>query len=552
MTIQAFRFLPDTDPIGPVPTPLPLDAQGAPSRSRCEYDLAAFVITRDDLERLAKQFNIAIRKEKNKSKPLSFYLLGRREIPLFLGGYKNAGQMIRSIKKMLEHAVQRAEKNIYIIGVAPLLYEELHARIAGSEGIQRGTPGVMLPSREKRMRIANAASQAMLELMENRDAPKQYIEEYIGKDPQVHLVRQMVFRVAQNAEPVLILGETGTGKEVVARMIHNCDTRRDAPFMAINCAGIPPYLLESELFGYMKGTHATAFRNKVGLWKAAGHGTLFLDEIGDLSLDHQAKILRALQENKILPIGAVKPIPVHARVIAATNRDLFSMVQDGRFRDDLYYRLRTFLIRTPALREHPDDIPALAGFFWQKITKNPAAVLPAAVVSALQECFWPGNGRDLRGVLACLYGLFGEKNLTPTHLHAVRQFQSDSSPAARELLSKSEANVRRAEGHLHLRRVDDVLRAIEIAMRPLSDRVRLDTALIEFIRLSLRNHLEELEMLCEKPLKFLKASTYDIACRIKGKLLFFYSLFEKNPEKAKVFWRQELKGMLKPISGMKS
>jgi transcriptional regulator with GAF, ATPase, and Fis domain len=168
---------------------------------------------------------------------------------------------------------------------------------------------------------------------------------------------------------VLVLGDTGTGKEVIARSIHNYSARASEKFVPVNCGAIPSELLESELFGHKRFTFTDAKYDKKGLWEITGNGTLFLDEVGDLALIHQVKILRALEENKIRPIGEVKEIRVNARVIAATNRDLFSMVKAGHFREDLYYRLRSFLLRTPGLRDHPEDIPTLARFFWKKIAR---------------------------------------------------------------------------------------------------------------------------------------------------------------------------------------
>jgi transcriptional regulator with GAF, ATPase, and Fis domain len=170
----------------------------------------------------------------------------------------------------------------------------------------------------------------------------------------------------------------------------------------------------------------------MGLWKAADRGTLFLDEIGDLRPHHQAKILRSLQEGTVRPVGATSEIKVGARVLAATNRDLWAMVQAQRFREDLYYRLCSFFIPTPALRQHPDDIPIIAQAFWRSVTRDPAAALDEGVVRVLMARPWPGNARELKAFLTNLYGLFG-KTVQPKHLEAVLGLQSGLARDGRRL-----------------------------------------------------------------------------------------------------------------------
>ena len=192
--------------------------------------------------------------------------------------------------------------------------------------------------------------------------------------------------------------------------------------MPVNCGGIPHELLESELFGHKKGSFTGATRDKPGLWTLARRGTLFLDEIGDLSLVHQVKILRALEEGRYRPVGDSSEITSHARIVAATNRDLPQMVAAGLFREDLYYRLFTFPIRTPALREHPDDIPELTVHFWKKIANERARPLPAAVTQSLRRYAWPGNARELRSFLINVF-LLADK--TPPDVPFIRAVMQD-------------------------------------------------------------------------------------------------------------------------------
>ncbi len=202
---------------------------------------------------------------------------------------------------------------------------------------------------------------------------------------------------AQTDEPVLILGETGTGKEVLARYIHQNSNRRDKIFIPINCAAIPPSLLESELFGYKKGAFTGADRDKKGILEEADGGTVFLDEIGELPIESQVKILRAIEEKEIISVGDTRPKQVDVRFIASTNVDLKSKVERGEFRKDLYYRLSVFVYKLPPLRDRIFDLPEFANYFIRSSGKN------VEIDNAVMELFfcypWPGNVRELRSVL---------------------------------------------------------------------------------------------------------------------------------------------------------
>ena len=198
------------------------------------------------------------------------------------------------------------------------------------------------------------------------------------------------------------MGETGTGKELVARAIHHLSPRRDRPFISLNCAAIPTGLLESELFGYEKGAFTGALSQKIGRFELANHGALFLDEVGDIPLDLQPKLLRALQEKSFERLGGTKTIPIDVRLVAATNRNLIQMLRDKLFRSDLYYRLMVFPVITPPLREHPEDIPLLAKHFTQKYAakmNRTIEKIPAETMKALVSWRWPGNVRELENFI---------------------------------------------------------------------------------------------------------------------------------------------------------
>jgi DNA-binding NtrC family response regulator len=225
----------------------------------------------------------------------------------------------------------------------------------------------------------------------------------IGDHPAMRLVLDRVEQIADTDASVLVRGETGTGKEVVARLIHGASARRARPFVAVNLAAIPASLAEAELFGHLPGAFAGADRARAGRMAAAHGGTLFFDEIGDLPRPVQAKLLRALQEGAITPVGAGAPVPVDVRVIAATQRDLRALVADGRFREDLYYRLDVLPIEIPPLRARRDDIPALAEHFRDEINAREGRRVPGFALDVMRRLThydWPGNVRELENLVA--------------------------------------------------------------------------------------------------------------------------------------------------------
>ncbi|HKP73349.1 MAG TPA: sigma-54 dependent transcriptional regulator [Pyrinomonadaceae bacterium] len=226
--------------------------------------------------------------------------------------------------------------------------------------------------------------------------------EIISDSPEMESVKKMVLKVARSSSTVLIRGESGTGKELIARAIHNQSPRATEMFQAVNCAAINENLLESELFGHEKGSFTGAHAEKKGLFEVADRGTLFLDEIGELDISMQAKLLRALQEREIRRVGGTRPIKIDVRVVAATNRDLLAMVKDGRFRDDLYYRINVLSIDVPPLRERREDIPVLINFFLKKHTRNTSRLIRGLTPEArgvMLEYAWPGNVRQLESAI---------------------------------------------------------------------------------------------------------------------------------------------------------
>ncbi len=223
----------------------------------------------------------------------------------------------------------------------------------------------------------------------------------IGHTEQMEKLYRILSKVAQTTHPVLILGESGTGKELIARSIHTFGPNPEKPFLPVDCGSLVPTLVESELFGYVKGAFTGANHAKDGLLVAAGGGTVFLDEIGELSLDLQAKLLRALQESEVRPVGATHRVPIKARILTATNRDLAAMVEHGAFRKDLYYRLNIVNLRLPPLRDRRDDIPMLVAHFLNKINKgHPARFsIHDEALRTMMHYDWPGNVRELENAV---------------------------------------------------------------------------------------------------------------------------------------------------------
>ncbi|EED0017863.1 sigma-54-dependent transcriptional regulator [Escherichia coli] len=233
-----------------------------------------------------------------------------------------------------------------------------------------------------------------------------HIEQLVGECRVMRQLKRLISRIAPSPSSVMVVGESGTGKEVVARAIHKLSGRRNKPFIAINCAAIPEQLLESELFGYVKGAFTGASANgKTGLIQAANTGTLFLDEIGDMPLMLQAKLLRAIEAREILPIGASSPIQVDIRIISATNQNLAQFIAEGKFREDLFYRLNVISITLPPLRERQEDIELLVHYFLHLHTRRLGSVYPGIapdVVEILRKHRWPGNLRELSNLMEYL------------------------------------------------------------------------------------------------------------------------------------------------------
>lgn len=292
--------------------------------------------------------------------------------------------------------------------------------------------------------MMNHAAPSRAELTSERS-----LDRLIGNSDGIHQLHELIERVSGSCCPILLLGETGTGKELVARAIHFTGVRRKKEFVPVDCSALTPTLVESELFGHAKGAFTGADQSTQGLLVAANEGTIFLDEIGEFPLFLQAKLLRALQEKEIRPVGSTERIPISGRIIAATNRDLEAGVQLGTFRQDLYFRLNVVQIKLPALREHKIDIPLLVHYFLTKFADpvRPVCEISDEALRRLMAYDWPGNVRQLENVIESAVALSSNDTLTIQDLAAVPQNAiTGRTPDCNEMVSLEELE-RRAIFH---------------------------------------------------------------------------------------------------------
>ena len=505
---------------------------------------AAYLVPLAALERFRKFTDLIVdRKKKHQKKGLGEYLLdkGKDRIPIIDGNYGAAGQAKRSIREFLSRAFKKKEHTFYIIGIEVMLFDELWEK-AGirTTNTQRETRKGEKTQEPASPSDVKTSSWVVQELLRKCSVPSNLADSYVGESDQTVFVRILISLAAKSDSPVLIVGDTGTGKEIVSREIHGNSQRSSNKFIPVNCGGIPRHLFESELFGHKKGAFTGAIKDKKGLWEVAGNGTLFLDEIGDLHAEHQVKILRALEEKRIRRVGGTREIEVNARVIAATNQDLFSMVRNGKFREDLYYRLAILFINTPSLRDHPEDVPILAEHFWQRMPRNKHRVLPREIVNALQLYPWLGNVRHLRTVLGRLNDMFRADPLTVRHLQAVLDMDRQSTVIGETPVSENDIMLHRAQCLKHLKRVHEVVNAIQFTLQLSLEGHKTDRNAPELDRTSLSLRFQDLEMLCKCDLLFYSQKLFDEISGLKEKIGYLLSVLKNDIKGAEQYWVVEM------------
>lgn len=460
------------------------------------------------------------RHKKDERKALSTLLLGHgNRIPFIYANVSSAGRLKQAIDILLLNAVKTEECAIFVLGVSGEVFHEAWRGALPEDDFFQ-------PSTKKR---------TLSTLLKTLPGEALLARRFWGDSEQYHLVRQLILRAAPIYDPVLILGETGTGKGVVARAIHDFG-RPNRPFVEVNCGAIPGELFESELFGYAPGAY-TGARNegKLGQWEAAKDGTLFLDEVGDLSLDHQAKILHSLQDGYVRHLGDLRAIEVSARVIAATNRNLYSMVQSGKFREDLYYRLRQFVIITPELRDDPHNLQLIAQEVWQEITKTDIR-LPEEILDDLCRHRWPGNVRELRSVLSSLNNFFGTKELKREHLNAVFQHFGLVAGYGQHESEAGEPVLLQVECLRKIHQADEAIHACEQALKPLADGLSLSPAL----RDSLARIHQEMQSLMRNRLYFGSEEAYQSVSQVEESLGQLLAMPMNDTLALSRFWRNTL------------
>ncbi len=299
--------------------------------------------------------------------------------------------------------------------------------------------------------------------VDRRPAPEKPVDRtasLLGVSEVIRQTRQTITKLARSQAPVYISGESGAGKELAARLIHENGPRADQPFVPVNCGAIPAELVESEFFGHKKGSFTGATQDKVGLFQAADGGTLFLDEVADLPLDMQVKLLRAIQEKAVRPVGSQQEIPVNVRILSATHKNLHQLVETGQFRQDLYFRINVIELHMPALRERPEDIPLLVEHFLRKIAREWGTDVPrleTAALRALQAYPFPGNVRELENILERAMTLCEDNRITEADLRLTR----GNEPLSGEFEQPDLTTGRDLETALSQSERDAILRALE-------------------------------------------------------------------------------------------
>jgi DNA-binding NtrC family response regulator len=473
------------------------------------------------LRRLLPQVND--RGRKHAARPLSAVLLGQPGVPLVQAAFKNVRSLTNSVRRVLEHALRDRERKPYVIGVPRSIFERTAARTGASAVHER----------------ASSPPDLDVLLSEPVDVPPDLEDEVVGESQEMHLVRQWIVRAASHDHPVVILGESGTGKEVVARAVHNLNpSRKPNHFQPVNCGAIPAELFESQVFGYVPGAFTGGLRKgSEGMWRNAERGTIFLDEIGDLAPNHQVKLLRVLQENKVLPAGGKTEIEVTARVIAATNRDLLSMVESGEFREDLYYRLGSMTITLPPLRDRPEDIPVLARHFWTEIAPRRPA-LSNDVLNELRQYRWRGNARELRYVLVNLHTTFQKSVPGVSHVKAVVRTTSPRENGERG--NGAESAIQHFEYLRHLRRAGGAIAACQRLVKSI-DRHALEPERRTRLLAEAGGCLTELQLLGTRTDRFENLAIFEATHKLAGALMAFQSHLARDDSGAIRYGKKDLK-----------
>ena len=474
----------------------------------------------EELEKFVKLEYVKFCKEKNKGSGLFRYIPGETTEKSFLikADYKGINQIKRSLRDLFRNLKNREITNLAAVATSNENYMDLLAKIESEE-----TKSGCVDELEK----IDPAERKTIHL-HGKDIDITLISRsFVGEHSLIKEIQGRAMLAASIDMPVLITGPPGTGKGLLARQIHENSSRRNKRFVHVNSSNLR--LFEAELFGHVKGSFTGATDNKEGLWEYAGDGTLFLDEIGDMDLAHQVKILDAIERKKIRRVGGVDEIDVQARVIAATNRDLKSLVLIGTFRDDLYYRIRGLNLETPGLRYHLSDIPILAKAIWKGL-KADGKLLTDEIIQEMRKHPWPGNVRELKNILQQLQELYPGEYLTKENLYEAFKLGRTNIGEDIEAHSKDDIKIHKLSCFQHLKAVDDVVKSILKRLKPLEKmeldnlEKREDVAMnLEFIFSDLKKLNHE-----DKELLFLEEGLFDKSCQAEEQFERFFSELKDN------------------------
>lgn len=515
---------------------------------------ALYVVPQNDVSHILEMDAVFDgRGKKNDSKGLTWYLekSNDRKIPVLIGDYSKIehrtdtdqydleekplriGTALNSFQVLLTNwGTQKRQANSYnafILGLDENLLKAIFIKY-GKDSERRYIDELQ----NKIYDLAEYNKNATQKVMIVSRSSGRINQELIGNSDAIIQVRKQILRAGKHTQHVLLQGKTGTGKSLAARLIHNYSTLGQRRFVTLACGSVTGTLFESELYGHVKGAFTGALNNRKGLWQEARGGTLFLDEIGDMPLDQQAKILVAIGRNKIRPVGSDNDVMVNARLIFATNRDLWAMVQQGTFREDLFYRIRYITIMMPALSEQKDSIKYIAQKFWSKIKKSSKDPdLSDEILDRIEQVNWTGNVRSLKAVLNHLYYWNLDKQIKDlkdlnTALGEMHMNTTQPCSNCEPENLENEVDMHRIKCLRHLKNTEEWVRSCQKIFEPLTNNSANPDGVQLLDKRLLKNRLEQINQLITEPLLFYKEDSFIFIHQLQGKMVYFSELIEKQ------------------------